>query len=273
MAQNYASKYSAKVDERFALASFTDGALNTDYDFVGVNAVNVYSIETTALTDYTMSGDNRYGTPNELNDTVQTLTLSQDKAFTFTVDRRNADDSAGAKNAGAALRRQVDEVIIPHVDKYRVAALVSGAGLATTAAAITKDNAYSTFLDAQNLLADQGVPTEGRTAYVTPAFYKAIKMDSAFVQPSDMAQDMLTKGVMGMVDGVKIIQMPTSYFPADVAFVIAHKSALVSPVKLAEYKTHDNPPGINGTLVEGRLYFDAFVLNNKKKAVVVHKVK
>lgn len=271
MAQNYASKYASKVDERFKLASFTDAGLNSDYDFVGVNAVNVYSIETTPLTNYTMSGDNRYGTPNELNDTVQTLTLTQDKAFTFTVDRRNADDSAGAKSAGVALRRQVDEVIIPHIDKYRISALVAGAGKATTPATITGDNAYSTFLDAQNLLSDEGVPAEGRIAYVTPAFFKAIRLDNSFVLASDMGQDMLTKGVVGAIDGVKTVQMPTSYFPEGVSFVIAHKSALVSPVKLAEYKTHDNPPGINGTLVEGRLYFDAFVLNNKKNSVVVHK--
>lgn len=271
MAQNYAEKYSSKVDERFRQASFTDASLNTDYDFVGVNAVNIYSIETVALGDYTMSGDNRYGTPSELNDTVQTLTLSQDKAFTFTVDRRNADDSAGAKSAGAALRRQIDEVVIPTIDKYRIAAYASEAGLETTAAAITANNAYSTFLDAQNLLTDEGVPAEGKVAYVTPKFYKFIKLDTSFVKASDMAQEMLVRGSLGTVDGINIVQLPTTYFPSGVSFIIAHKSAMVSPVKLAEYKTHENPPGINGTLVEGRIYYDAFILERKKKAIVVHK--
>lgn len=47
--------------------------------------------------------------------------------------------------------------------------------------------------------------------------------------------------------------------------------ATVSPVKLAEYKTHDNPPGISGWLCEGRIYYDAFVLNNKKKAIIISK--
>ena len=41
MAQNYAEKYSSKVDERFTLASLTNAAINSDYDFVGVNAVNI----------------------------------------------------------------------------------------------------------------------------------------------------------------------------------------------------------------------------------------
>lgn len=271
MAQNYAEKYSSKVDERFSLASVTDAALNTDYDFVGVNAINVYSIATTELGNYNMSGSNRYGTPEELNDTVQTMTLTQDKAFTFTIDKRNAEDSAGAKSAGKALRREVDEVIIPTIDKYRLAAWVTAAGNATTPAAVTSENAYSTFLDAQNLLMENNVPMTGRVAYVSPTFFKSIKLDPSFIQASDMAQEMLVNGSVGMVDGVNIVPVPASYLPETVELLIVHKSAMVSPVKLAEYKTHDNPPGINGTLVEGRLYYDAFVLENKKKAIAVHK--
>ena len=271
MAQNYATKYSSKVDERFTLASLTDAAINKDYDFVGVNAVNVYNIPTVALGDYTMSGSNRYGIPAELQDTVQTLTMTQDKGFTFTLDARNEADSAGAKSAGAALRREVDEVIIPTIDKYRLAAWVAAAGNITPAAAVTSDNAYSIFLDAQNLLMDDLIPTTGRIAYVSPNFYKNIKLDGAFIKASDVAQNMLVNGSVGTVDGVNIIPVPTTYLPANVELLIVHKSAMVSPVKLAEYKTHIDPPGINGTLVEGRLYYDAFVLDNKKNAIAVHK--
>lgn len=271
MAVNYAEKYSSKVDERFKIASLTDAAINGDYDFVGVNAVNVYSIPTVELGNYTMEGISRYGTPSELQDTKQTMKMTQDKAFTFTLDKRNEEDSAGAKSAGAALRREIDEVIIPTIDKYRLAAWVTAAGNTTTPAAVTAENAYSVFLDAQNLLMDDMVPMTGRLAYVSPAFFKAIKTDASFIKASDMAQNMLVTGSVGMVDGVQIIPVPTSYLPATVELIIVHKDAMVSPVKLAEYKTHVDPPGINGTLVEGRLYYDAFVLENKKNAIAVHK--
>ena len=271
MAQNYAEKYSSKVDERFKVASLTDGAVNNDYDFVGVNAVNVYSISTVELQNYTMSGTARYGTAAEIDDTVQTLTLSQDKGFTFTIDKRNAEDSEGAKDAGAALRREVDEVIIPTIDKYRLTAMATGAGNKTTPAAVTKENAYETFLDLQNLLLDDGVPTTGRIAFCSPAMYKFLKLDPSFIKASDMAQEMLVTGSVGMVDGVNIVPVPTSYLPAQVELIIAHPSATVSPVKLADYKTHIDPPGINGTLIEGRLYYDAFVLENKKNGIGVHK--
>lgn len=271
MAQNYAEKYSSKVDERFKVASLTDGAVNNDYDFVGVNAVNVYSISTVELQNYTMSGTTRYGTAAEIDDTVQTLTLSQDKSFTFTIDKRNAEDSEGAKDAGAALRREVDEVIIPTIDKYRLTAMATGAGNKTTPAAVTQNNAYETFLDLQNLLLDDGVPTTGRIAFCSPSMYKFLKLDPSFIKASDMAQEMLVNGSVGMVDGVNIVPVPTSYLPAQVELIIAHPSATVSPVKLADYKTHIDPPGINGTLIEGRLYYDAFVLDNKKNGIGVHK--
>ena len=82
---------------------------------------------------------------------------------------------------------------------------------------------------------------------------------------------MLIKGQVGSIDGIPIVVVPSSYLPAGVNFIILNKSAITAPVKLAEYKIHDNPPGINGWLIEGRVYYDAFVLKSKKTAIYVHK--
>lgn len=125
-------------------------------------------------------------------------------------------------------------------------------------------------LDGQVALTDAKAPLGGRIAYVTPAFYKAIKLDSTFVKASDIAQDMLVKGQVGMVDGVAIIVVPSSYMPTNTDFIITHPVACCAPIKLAEYKIHDNPPGINGALVEGRIYYDAFILANKAVAIYKH---
>lgn len=268
MAIEYASKYSSKVDERFAIAAKTTGAVNNDYEFTGVDTVKVYTIPTVALGDYSLTGTSRYGNPSELQNSAQTMLLSQDKAFTFTIDKKSEDDTNGAMEAGKALRRQIDEVIIPTIDKYRLATMAAGAKNTKTGA-IT--DAYAAFLDGNNALTDEGVPEAGRVSYVSPAFYKAIKLDGAFVKSGDLSQEMLVRGALGQVDGVNIIPVPTSYLPTNVAFIIAHSSATVSPVKLETYKVHDNPPGINGKLVEGRIRYDAFVLNNKKGALYVHK--
>ena len=164
MAINYAVKYSAQVDERFKLASVTTGAVNQDYEFTGVKTVQVYTIPTAGMNDYKREGANRYGTPEELQDTLQELTMSRDRSFTFTVDKGNNEDQMNAKDAGKALGRQINEVIVPEIDIYRLAKIAAGAGNVSEAVAITKDNAYEAFLDGVNALTDAKAPMGGRIA-------------------------------------------------------------------------------------------------------------
>lgn len=270
MAINYASKYASAVDERFTIASQTAGAVNNDYEFVGVKTVNVYSVPTAPMNDYQRSGNARYGTPEELENSVQELTLTRDRSFTFTIDRGNYDDTQMANSAGLALQRQINEVIIPEIDMYRLSVMCANAGKVATEA-VTKDNAYDAFLDGTTALTDNKVPLNGRIAFVSAAYYKNLKLSDSFIKKGDLSQDMLLKGQIGEVDGVAIIVVPGTYLPEGVSFVMTQKVATCAPQKLAEYKIHDNPPGINGWLVEGRVYYDAFVLNNKKNAIYVHK--
>ena len=154
---NYAEKYAGKVDERFSLGSLTEGAVNHDYDWSGSDTVHVYAIPTVDMTDYAMQGSSRYGPPAELQDSVQTMTLSRDRSFTFTIDRRNYTDTMMTKEAGKALARQMDEVVIPEIDTYRLAKLCEHAGTTATGA-ITKGNAYGSFLAAQAALTDSKGP-------------------------------------------------------------------------------------------------------------------
>lgn len=270
MTVNLASKYAQKIDERFAIESLTGGAVNNDFDFVGVKTVSVYSIPTAAMNDYTRSGANRYGTPTELENTVQELTLSKDRSFTFTIDRGNFNDTQMANTAGMALQRQLKEVVIPEIDTYRFKVMADKAGKSAVKA-ITSANAYDTFLSATAYLIDNKVPQDDCVAFVSSAFYKCIKEDSSFIRSGDLAQNMLMKGQIGAVDGIPLVTVPAAYLPENVEFILASKSAVTSPVKLSEYKIHDNPPGINGWLIEGRVYYDAFVLNSKKNGVYVHK--
>lgn len=270
MAINFAEKYSSIVDEAFTLLSVTDKAVNNDYDFTGAKTVKVYSLPTAPMGNYTASGSNRYGTPTELQDDVQELTLSRIRAFTFTMDKINSVDTPeGVRDAGKALARQISQVVIPEIDIYRLAAMGADAG-ANKVLAITKENAYEAFLDAQNALREAKAPIPNRLAYVSPNFYKCIKLDDAFIKASDLAQTTLFNGQVGAIDGVAIIPVPASYLPAKTEFLLTHSVATASPIKLAEYKIHINPPGIAGALVEGLVYYDAFVLENKKGAIYLH---
>lgn len=271
MAINYAEKYSPQVDERFKLGSLTTALVNNAYDWLGVATVKVYSVPTAEMNDYTLTGSNRYGTPAELNNEVQEMTLSKDRSFTFTIDKKSEDDTMGVMAAGAALARQIDEVIIPEIDTYRISKLVAGAPTANVIKdiAVTKANAYEKFLSVQEILDNKKVPTGGRICMCTPGYYNMLKLDEAFTKKGDMATKIAINGLVGEVDGVYIIKAPKSYFPENVNFLITNPIVMPAPVKLTEYKIHDDAPGISGHLVEGRIRYDAFVLDQKKDAIGV----
>ena len=198
--------------------------------------------------------------------------ITQDKSFTFSIDRKNATDTMMAMSAAKALARELKEVVTPTIDRYRIAKYTAEALVAhTKEETLTTETAYSAFLEGSMVLFDAKVPTEGRIAFVTSAYYKAIKLDKNFVSSGDKGQEIAVTGAVGTIDKTTIIVAPADYFVKGTNFIICHPMAMTSPVKLADYKIHENPQGINGWLVEGRIYYDAFVLNNKKAAIYLSK--
>lgn len=274
MPVNLAKKYSPKVSERFKLLSLTDAGVNHDYEWTGVQTVAVYSFPTQALVNYDRTAAaNRFGVPAELQDTVQEMTVAQDKAFTFVVDKGNAIQSGGARNANKAMSRQVDEVIIPTVDTYRLSVMATAAIAAggTVTAAITASNAYTSLLAVTSYFGDNKVPMTNRIAWVKPSFYNFLKQDNSFIKASELGQKMLIKGQVGEVDGIKIVMTPTSYLPATVEFVVAHKSVITAPEVLRTMRILNDAQGYDGAVVEGRIIYDAFAQTSKNKGLYVHK--
>lgn len=264
MTQNLASKYSAKVDERFKLGSLTAGLTNQDYEWDGVNSIYVYSINTAPLNNYAVSGTSRYGSPADLDDTITNYAITQDKSFTFVIDRKFEQDQMGTKAAGAALAREIDEVITPYVDKYILGTMEAAADINYSyGVSITKSNAYENVLKGISALGNSKVPQTERVLICGYTFFSKIRLDDAFLSANEIAQGMKLNGQVGTIEGMPVVVVPDNYLSATTNFLIVHKSAVVAPIKLVDYITHINPPGINGTLVEGRIRHDAHALKNK----------
>lgn len=269
MAINLADKYSAKVAERFAHKAYSAGIASNAYDFDGVKSIKVYSIDTVELGNYARSGSNRYGTPTDLTDSYQVMTMVPDKAFTYIIDKGNDKEQLNIKKANRALARQIDERINPYLDKYNFKKWVAGAGqVITTANAPTATTALGLIQDATELLDEMACPDSGRTLVVTHNFFKLLKQNPNFVYTDKLAQDSMVRGKVGEIDGMAIRKVPNKYMPTDVYALVVHSSALLAPMKLKEYKIHTDPPGINGNLTEGRIIHDAFVLDAKADAIV-----
>lgn len=279
MAVNYAEKYASAVDERFKLGSLTGAIINNNFDWLGVKTVKIFSRNLATLNDYATTGSNRYGTPDELGNAEQEMTITQDKSFTYTIDAASEQDTNGTMEAAATLAENIDNLVIPAMDTYRLSVLAAKApvkGTITQAShtitkAITSANAYEEFLACQEVLDNDKAPQGGRIVVVTPAFLNKIKLDDHFTKPSDIRQNIAMNGFSGDIDGVPVIKVPTSYVPENVDFIITNPIVMPSPVKLQEFKINYNAPGISGALVEARVRYDAFVLDKKADAIAVHK--
>jgi N4-gp56 family major capsid protein len=273
MAINLAEKYSAKVAERFHHKSYTAGVASDAYDFDGVKSIKVYSIDTVPLTTYSKAVNgftgSRYGTPADLTDSFQTLTMTQDRSFTYIIDKGDDKNQLNIKKANRALTREIDERVTPELDKYNLTQWVKNCGQTVSAASITKSNALELVQDATEALDELACPDSGRTLIVTNNFFKLLKQNANFVYTEKLAQDSMVRGKVGELDGMIIRKVPNSYLPSGVVGMVVHRSALLAPMKLKEYKIHTDPPGINGNLTEGRIMHDAFVLDAKADAIVV----
>ncbi|MCM1333574.1 MAG: hypothetical protein NC084_08885 [Bacteroides sp.] len=272
MAINLAEKYSNQIDETIRSGLLSSAGVNNDVSFGNAQTVTVFSMETAPLGDYNPDGGmQRYGEPVELQDATQEMKMTQQKAFTFTIDKTYAADSPeGVRNAGRALQRQIEQVIVPEIDRYRFAKLAELAGNKDYGA-LTAENAYTAFVEANSRITDEEFPVENRVAFCSNGFIDLLKQDSVhFTKATELAQRRVVyKGMIGDCDGVAIIAVPKRRLPAGVSFIITHPSCAPAPVKLQEYKIHRDPPGIAGHLIEGLLYHDIFVFDRKKAAIAV----
>lgn len=267
---NYASAFSSRVAEAFRKESITESARGSGYDFSGVRTIKVMSVDTVPLNDYKRTGANRYGEPPELGDTVQELMMRDDKSFTFTIDKGNQADQMNLKGAARAMRREIEQVVVPYVDKYRFKEWALHAGMVEgVEAPPTKSDIVEKIFDVGCAMDNKLVPAAGRTIFLPNTYYKMLVLSKEFLGVDKLGAKVLTKGEMGEIDGMTVKRVPDSYFPEDVYFMVKYKDSTVDPVKLNEANIHTDPPGISGNLLEGRFYHDAFVLGAKADGLYV----
>lgn len=273
MAINLVTQFLPYVDEQFNTESKKSLLTNKEFDWNGAHTIKVYKVTTGSMNDYDRNGTgtgaagSRYGNVESLDATTEEFTLKKDRSFTFAIDKLDTDETAQQLQAASALARQQREVVIPEVDTYTYGIMCENAGNKPGALELTSDNIYDEIIKANNELDNAEVPETGRHLVVTPNVYMLMKKNKDIVMETDISNELRIKGVIGMIDGVSVIKVPANRLPAKFGFMVCHPCATVAPAKLEDYKVHQDPPGISGSLVEGRIVYDAFVLENKAKAI------
>lgn len=269
MAINLAGKYEKKIAEKFTRSSFVAPNVSDDYNFEGARAISIYTPQTVGINDYVREGLNRFGTPGEMQDEVQILTLSQDKGFSITIDRGNNSDQMMVKNAGRMLNMQIAERVVPYMDKYALDAFARQAGQIKGVSAPTKSTVVSMIFDGAYALDNALVPDEGRVLYLPACYYNMVRLSSEFQGVDALAGPALEKGCVGTIADMKCIKVPDRYFPEGVYFIIAHRGSVIFPCKIKTARVLTDVQGIDGAVLEGRNYFDAFVIGAKADGVYV----
>lgn len=281
MAIELVTRFEPYVDEIFNTESNKALVTNKDFDWTGAHSIKIYKVTTAEMNDYDrpgekvgMQGDDskiilsRYGAIQSLDATTEEMTLKNDRSFTFAIDALDRDETQQQLQGATALARQQREIIIPEVDKYVYGVMCNNAGTKPAAVALTAENIYDEIIKATSALDNAEVPDDGnRCLVVTPDILLLMKKNPTIALNSDIGADLRLKGVVARLDGLNVVKVPKPRLPENFGFMAAHPCATVAPTKLEEYKLHTNPPFISGDLVEGRIVYDAFVLDNKKKAI------
>lgn len=276
MSMELVTKFAPYTDEAFKEESKISLLTCSDFDWEGAHTVKIWKISTVGLNDYkrnvyeeediTLS---RYGALYDLSSQVEEMILKKDRSFIFNVDKLDTDETAGQAEAASALSRELREVVIPEVDAYVYSQMVAGAGTTATAAALTKANVYDAILAGSEAMDNAEVPDTDRVIVVPPETYKLLKQAEVF-DNTEIAAEMRKLGVVGTIDGCQVVKVPSNRLPEYFGFMIAHPSATVAPVKLEDYGIHNDTPLASGSIVTGRICYDCFVMDNKKKGIYYH---
>lgn len=271
MAQNYSTIVLGKIDERNYTEMLTGDIVNKGIrlEFNGNNSVTIYNVDVVSETDYVRSGTNRFGALVELGTGTQTFTLSQDKSFTFTVDRGNLEDSEMVQEANKAVKRQIREVSVPNTDTYvftTAAAYAVSASQTTGSVTLSASNAYQNFLIGAAALFNNKVKGKN-VCFLGTTAHNLLKRDPEFVRDCDKSYADAKTGTIGMVDGVELRLVPSGYLPGSVHFLFINEKALCVPMKFNSVRVLTDVQGIDGAVAEGRRYYDCFIPTQAGKGI------
>lgn len=268
MAINLITKYANKLAMAYTAKSFIKGKTSTEWSWDGAQNVKILSIVTQTPGDYTRSGVSRYGTPADLQDTVQEISIKQDKAFSMVIDKGDNTQQGMLKQAGKALNAEIEEQMVPLMDKYALLSFARGAGTKiTTYTSLSKTNILEALTAIETAMADAFVPVDNRYVFMSNASVALFRQ--SLTNCDTITDRILMKGVVGDFGTLHIVGIPASWMPSNTLAIAFQQKSVVFPEQISDAKVHQDPPGISGHLLEGRYLYDAAVVKASEKGVVV----
>ena len=282
LAQNFLGVCDLKY-KRESLTAILDAAPGA-VDFVGANVCKVYKLSSDGLGDY--SRNNGYPT-GSVTGTWETLTLTKDRGVELKVDRFDNEESksmAFGQLADVFMR----ESVVPELDAYRFSVMSSAQTLVKADITVGTTDCVGLIDTAEQQMAEDEVPEEGRILYVSPTMYAGIK---AKVTRYLANENGVNREIIKF-NNMPVIVVPQSRFNTAVTlndgssyfgfaptaggykinFMIVHPSAVKNVIKaqIPKIFSPDEFQGGDCYALQYRLYHDCFLWDNKKKGIYTH---
>lgn len=272
MTVNLVTRYAPKIEESFILDSLVFGKGKAPYSFDGIRTVKALSPTTVPLTDYNSAKTDgpRFGTLVEMQDVENIYTITRDRSFNIAIDRGNNESQLNLKAAGKMMKKEVDEQVIPELDIYALNKYVTTPGVTSVVdASVTKSNIVELYAAAIASLVNNKVPATGILSWIGATNFSKLVSAPEFLNLEKLGSKAVGKGLVGEVQGISIIRVPDSYMPENVNFVVAHQNVLMPVKKINTLRIKEDHDDVDGSVLQGRIMYDAFVLTQKVKGVYV----
>lgn len=275
MAINLHEKDCGKIVDAYTHESYLAGRAKSEYDFTGHKTIRLYNIITQELNDYDLNagdGSSRFGPLKELQDTYQELTMGENKAFNIAVDKTYNSDQQMMKKAGHIMGEQIKERFVPYCDKHILKKWAQGAGhtveLAVTAASVTGKHLITALLGIETHYNNTHVDVNDRYVAVKYSDIALIRDADRWSNVEQQTDKYLVKGVFDAFGTLKVFGMPDDWFPNGVRAVAFQSKAVLSPMKIKTARIITDSENIDGDIIQGHFYFDAFVIGRRCDGVV-----
>ena len=273
MAINLREKYSEQIQEIMIAQSKSNLFVDTNSgDFVDTNTVKYpiitvpNAVQTYGRADLAGStGKSLYGDTKGVNVRYETFTLTQDVSEHLYIDRM--DEKESVATAGRMLSDYIRLTLQPTIDKYRFAKLAAKAGTVVDSTAVSASNIYGLITDATEALDEKGVPEVGRVLGVTPKTFKFLKQSKDIILDEAVSKEERMSGIIGRIDGMPVVKVASTYLPTGAQFFITTSDAVKSPDVYSKLELRDAGNDGDGTFVNIRYYYDAFVLEQDKNKI------
>ncbi|MBU3226799.1 capsid protein [Clostridium algidicarnis] len=292
---SYAEQFERELQQKYA-RELTSYALTQSNP--GVKFINAQTIKLPRLTLSGYKDHNRnamgFNTGTIAND-WEPKKLAHDRDIEFALDPMDMDETNLVVEIANIQNVFETEQAIPEKDSYRYSKLYAEAKVYKAKGAVidnivlTVANVLEWFDTQMEKMDDEGVPSEGRILYVTPAINKLLKNASGLSRNIDVSNNngIVDRRVYSL-DDVNIIKVPSARFKTKYDFtngcvpavgakqihmILIHPSCVVSRDKYAYMKLFT--PGTDSRtadkyVYQNRYYADTFLIENKACGIAIN---